>query len=224
MNVRAVAALPRPTLHAIGWLPLAAGCATGLAVVLVPEALTAKLTGGGLTYLLRIAALCAALGAAFLLDDAASRSTPAVPTSRLARNLVRVAIAIPVIAGWWVATLALAHAVGHPATVAHLPVAALTLEAASLVAASLAIAAVAQRHTPDGNTGVAAAPAMLVIGAAVWFLPHRVALVVLPDDPQWTPAHRRWAAVLGLAVVFFLLAGRDRIRTGRPFVDDPRGA
>lgn len=224
MNVRAVAALPRPTLHAIGWLPLAAGCTTGLAVVVVPEALTAKLTGGGLTYLLRIAALCAAVGAAFLLDDDASRSTPAVPTSRLARNMVRVVIATPAIAAWWVATLVLARTVGHRATVAHLPAAALTLEAATLFAASLAIATIAQRHTPDGNTGVAAAPAMLVIGAAVWFLPHRVALVVLPDDPQWTPAHQRWAAVLGLAVGLFLLAGRDRVRTGRSLVDDPRGA
>jgi hypothetical protein len=211
MRTRTLYRLVRPTARAITWVPLAVGAALGLVIVLVPAALTAKLTAAQLADLVRIAATCVALGAAFLLDDPASRSTPTVPTSRLARNLVRVFVAVPVMALWWAAT-GLAATAGSAAV--HLPAAALSLEAATLVAAALALAAVAQRHTTDGNTGVIAAPAVLVLAAVLWFLPHRMALVVAPADPHWTAAHQRWATVLAAACVAFLWAGQRDSSTG----------
>ncbi len=212
VNPRILYPLLRPTVHAIRWLPLAAGAALGLAIVLVPEALTDKLAVAHLVYLLRIAAACLALGAAFLLDDPATRSTPAVPTPRLARNLVRVAVAVPAIAVWWVATLVLAGAMAHRPHSTHLPGGALTVEAATLVCAALALAAIAQRLTTDGGAGVFAAPAVLVLVAATWFLPRAVALSTLPDDPHWTASHHRWAVLLAAAAVTFLAASHERAR------------
>jgi len=209
MSARAWYPLLRPTAHAIRWRPTAAGATLGLAVLLVPEALTERLTVTHLTTLARIAAICVALGAAFLLDDPATRSTPAVPTPRLARNLVRVALAGPAVALWWALTLGLTKTTGHHAAAADLPVAALTLEAATLLAAALALAAIAQRRTVDGNTSVVAAPALLLLAAVAWFLPHPVELVLDPGDPRWTASHYHWTAVLGSAVVAFLWAGHE---------------
>ena len=220
MTPRTLYLLLRPTARATRWVPVAVGAAVGLAIVLVPEALTTKLTGAQLTDLLRIAATCLALGAAFLLDDPATRSTPAVPTSRLARNLVRVLIALPAMALCWAVTLGLARATArHPAAGIdpagqHLPGAALTLEAATLVAAAVALAAATARFNSDGNTGVFTAPAVLLLVAVSWFLPHRWAIVVPPGDPQWTSAHHRWAALLAVALMAFLWASHEG--TGRP--------
>ncbi len=200
MNTTILYPLLRPVARAVRWLPLLAGGVLGLAVVAVPVALTSRLTGTQLTDLVRAAATCVALGTAFLLDDPAARSTPTVPVARLTRNLVRVAVAVPAIALWWAVTLS---------TTPHLRRGALTVEAAALVAAALALAATIARYTGDGTAGVYAAPAVLVLGAVVWFLPRPVALAATPDDPHWTVAHHRWAVVLGLAVVAFVWASRE---------------
>jgi len=212
MSTRTLYPLLWPTARAIKWRPLAAGAALGMAVLLIPQALTERLTVTHLTTLARIAAICLALGAAFLLDDPATRSTPAVPTPRLARNLVRVALAGPTIALWWALTLSLAKTTGHHAAAAHLPVAALTLEAAALLAGALALAAIAQRRTVDGNgnASVVAAPAVLVFVAVAWLLPHPVELILNPTDPRWTASHHHWAGVLATALVAFLWAGHER--------------
>jgi len=113
MSPRTLYPLLGPTAHAIKWRPVAAGAALGMIIMVVPEALTDRLTESHLTTLARLAAICVALGAAFLLDDPATRSTPTVPTTRLARNLVRVALAGPAAALWWTLTLGLAKTTGH---------------------------------------------------------------------------------------------------------------
>ena len=212
MTPRTLYLLLRPTAHAVAWRPVLAGAALGPAVLLVPEALTTRLTGTHLTTLARIAAICFALGAAFLLDDPASRSTVTVPTSRLARNLVRVALAGPAVALCWALMLVLVKTTGHHAAAAQLPVAGLTLEAATLLAAALAVSAMAQRRTVTGTTSIVAAPAVLLLAVVAWLLPAPVALVVKPADPHWTAAHQRWGAVLAIALVVFGWAGRERGR------------
>jgi len=213
MDTRILLPLLRSTAHAIAWRPLVLGAILGPAVLLVPEALTARLTGTHLTTLARIAAICVALGAAFLLDDPATRGTP-LPTSRLARNLVRVVLAGPAVALWWTLTLGLAKTTGHHAAAARLPVAGLTLEAATLLAAALAVAAIAQRRAADGNAGVVAAPAVLLLAAVAWFLPYPAALILPPTDPRWSESHYRWTAVLAIALVAFLWAGHERAAGG----------
>jgi len=182
---------------------MAAGAALGPAVVLVPEALLKRITEAQLTSLTRIAAICLALGVAFLLDDPAARSTRTVPTSRLARHGVRVALAGPVAGLWWALLL---HVAGRRMPV---PAAALTLEAATLLAVALAVSAVAQRRSVDGTTSVVAAPGVLLVVAVAWALPQRVELIVRPADPGWTAAHYRWVVLLGFALAAFVWAGHE---------------
>jgi hypothetical protein len=188
---------------------LAASAGLGLAIVAVPAVLSVRLTAGHLTTLLRIAAACGALGVAFLLDDPATRTTATVPTSRLTRHLVRAGIALPVTAIWWAATLAVAPLGAKAGVAAALPRAALTLEAAALVTAAFVLAAGGLRLTTDGSAGTLAAPALLILLAIVWFMPHRVALVLTPTDPQWASAHHRWAAILIAAVIGFFWVSRE---------------
>jgi fluoroquinolone transport system permease protein len=193
------AALIRPTVRALRWPPFLAAAGVGLVVVALPAAWDADLTVADFTRLLRIAAVCGGLGAAFLFDDPAARSTPAVPTSRLVRHAVRVAVALPAIAIWW-ATVLVAAAAGPP-----LPTGALTLEAGAVCAVALALAAA------SGST--VAAPALLVWTALAGLLPDRVALFVRePADPGWAAAHRRWWVLLAVALVCAVLASRDRRR------------
>jgi hypothetical protein len=197
------------------WGPFAAAAGLGLAVVAVPAVLSVRVTTGPLITLLRVAAACGALGVAFLLDDPSTRTIPTVPTSRLVRHAVRAAIALPVAATWWAATLVVSTT-GVKAPVAHaLPRAALTVEAAALVAIAFVLAASGLRVNTDGTAGPLAAPALLVLLAGVWFLPYKVALVLAPTDPHWSAAHRRWAALLAVAVIGFVWASRDSSPRGK---------
>ncbi|GAA4096699.1 pectinacetylesterase family protein [Nonomuraea soli] len=216
MRMRLATALPllRSTARAITWWPLLIGAALGPAILLVPTALDATLTATHVTTLTRIAATCLALGAAFVLDDPAARSTPTVPTSRLARNLLRTALAVPIAVLSWALTLSLASAGDAPLAAgalpaAALPVGALTLEAAALLAIALALATLAQRRNTDGHAGVVAAPATLTLAGAAWLLPHPVALTLSPGDPSWTQSHHRWAVVLAAALILFLWSGYE---------------
>jgi hypothetical protein len=202
-------ALLRPTAHAMRWGPLAAAAGLGLAIVAVPAILSLRPTAAHLATLLRLAAACGALGTAFLLDDPATRSTPTVPTSRLVRHLVRAGIALPVIGAWWVVALTVVRTAVKPEVVAGLPRAAITLEAAALVLVALALAAAGLRLTADGAVGTFAAPALLFFLAIAWFLPHRMALILNPTDPQWTSAHRRWTVLLVAAAIGFVWASRE---------------
>jgi hypothetical protein len=109
---------------------------------------------------------------------------------------------------WWAATLTVATIGVRPAVAASLPRAALTLEAAALVAVAFVLAASGLRFATDGSAGTFAAPALLILLAILWFMPHRVALILTPTDPHWTSAHHRWAALLIAAVIGFVSASR----------------
>jgi hypothetical protein len=225
MNARTVYSLVRPTARAIRWGPAAIAGGLALAALIVIETLATGLTTAQLTDLLRIAAACGALGIAFMLDDPATTSLLTVPASRLIRHLLRAAITLPAAALWWIAILAITTVEAKSAVAAALPRGALTVEATALTAVALALAAVGQRYSTGGNTGVIAAPALLITVAIMWFLPHQVALALAPADPHWTAAHHRWVALLAAAVIGFLLASReptphrDRARRGGPLPD-----
>jgi hypothetical protein len=219
MTARPLPALVPPTARAMVWGPLAAGAGLGLVVLIVPEVLATRMSAADLTTLLRIAAACLAVGAAFLLNDPAARSIQTAPTPRLLRHAVRAGLALPAVGAGWGAALA-ATALGRGAVAAAPPRAGLTLEVAALVALALALAACASRIAPDGNAAVLAGPALLVVLAAVWFAPHRVALVLAPADPGWGAAHLRWAGLLAAAVLLFTWASHEPARHRRPAVAD----
>jgi hypothetical protein len=56
---------------------------------------------------------------------------------------------------------------------------------------------------------VVAAPALLALATVTFLLPARLALSAPPGSAAWDGAHQRWAALLGLALVAFVLASRD---------------
>jgi fluoroquinolone transport system permease protein len=194
-----VRALVAPTVRAVPWTPFAVAVGVAFLVAGGGSVLIEPLLRPDAVALLRAAAVCGALGAAFLLDDPAARSTRVVPVSRAVRLGTRVAVVAPALALWWGAVVALIRA--NVETQVRLPLGALTVEAAALVCAALAVAAVVVRGADSGRAGAVAAPALVFAVVAAYRLPQDWALIVPADDARWAAAHTRWGALLTLAVV-----------------------
>jgi fluoroquinolone transport system permease protein len=201
VTAQTVCALIGPTARAMRWKPFLAAAGLGLTIVAVPAAMTVVLQSTNLTDLLRIAAICGALGVTFLLDDPAARSTATVPTSRLTRRAVRTGIVIPAAGAWWAAVLTVTTAGAEDDIGATLHLRSITLEAAALFVLACVIAILATRGTVDGIGSTIAAAGLLILVAAISLLPQRAALFVGPDDPRWQSAHHRWMLLLILAVI-----------------------
>lgn len=209
MTLRTLVALLRPIARAMGWVPFLAAGGFGLAIVAVPAATSVRLSAEDLVTCLRIVALTGALGAAFLLDDPAAPTVAVVPTSRLTRYALRVGIALPVWGLWWAATLWVTASGAEDGIGTTLPLRGLSVEAGAIFAIGLAVAGLALRRRTDSIGGVFAAPTLLIVVAALSFLPARVALFVVPGDPRWPASHDRWAALLAVAAVVSFWSGRE---------------
>jgi hypothetical protein len=205
-QLRLVPALLVPTARAVGWLPALAGFAVSLGLLALAVRPGLPLAPADLPRWVRYAMIVAALGYAFLLDDPSEPTTEGVAGSLLLRRTLRVVLLLPATAAWWVAVVWRVRAV-HPQL--PLPIAALTLEAAALLTVTLALAAAGSRLAPEHRGGVVAAPALLALATAALLLPARLTLYAPPDSAEWEPAHQRWTALLGLALVAFLVASRD---------------
>jgi hypothetical protein len=215
MSVHVVPALLRPTARAMRWRPFLAAAGLGLAVVAVPAAGSVVLTGHDLVTLMRIAALCGALGATFLLDDPATRSLAAVPAGRALRYAVRAGLALPALAAWWAAVLAITVAgTGEEFPTAGLRLPGTTLEAAAILALALGLAVLAGRGA-DGTGSTAAGAGLLLLTTGIALLPERAALFVVPDDPRWRTVHGWWALLLATAVVTSVCAAREPLSRRR---------
>jgi fluoroquinolone transport system permease protein len=205
-QLRLVPPLLVPTARAVGWAAPLAGFALSLGLLALAVRPGLELPAGRLVLWLRLAMTVGALGCAFLLDDPSEPTTEGVAGSLLLRRTLRVALLLPATAAWWVGVVWRVRAV-HPGL--PLPVAALTLEAAALLAVTVALAAAGSRLAPERRGGVVAAPALLALTSAGFLLPARVALYAQPGSAAWDGAHRRWALLLGLALVAFSAASRD---------------
>ncbi|MFI1536448.1 ABC transporter [Streptomyces anandii] len=211
-----MAALLRPVWHTLPWRPLAA--AGGLGWLLVAGARPLSGRDGdpalGLT-LLRLAALAAGAGLAFLLDDPARRTTEAVPVRRPVRAGLRLALVTPLLAAWWTAALLLLPAAARP------PLGAVSLEAAAIAGTAPALAAASVRLRAEPCPGAGAARALLALAAAVLLLPDRRSPLVTPDDAHWAAAHGWWAAILAVAALVWAVCVPEpltghRLLAGRP--------
>lgn len=214
VNPRVVPALLAPTLRAMSWLPFLAAAGLGLLIVAVPAALSTVFSDEDLVRLLRIAAICGALGIAFLLDDPAARLIATVPTPRVVRHAVRAALALTATALWWAAVVAATVAGADDEVAAHLPLWDTTLEAAAFAGCALALAAARSRNGTTG-AGPVAAPVVLVLALLLTRLPERLAMMVVPADPRWDAAHDRWAILLAAAAGVLLLASHEPVRARR---------
>ena len=195
-------------MRIVPWGALSAGAAAGAAVV-GPVAHLAGSSGATLNSLLvgMVALVC---GAAFALEDPTEDDLAGTLVGVAARRLVRIGLALPVLAVAWWALVALARSGG---TLTGLPATdgAFAVEATALLALALWVAAVFR-----GSGAALAVPAVLG-GLLVLetFLPARWALTVDPGDPElWAAAHRRWALLAVVAVMAFLWCSRDPARRG----------
>ncbi|WP_193241917.1 ABC transporter [Streptomyces phaeolivaceus] len=213
------AALVRPTARSLPWTLFAAGWALGLLIAAVPLLFSLDLPAEVLVNLLRVAALCGAVGTAFVLDDPARHTTGVPPVPRPLRQALRVAVVLPVCAAWWALVLAVVRAGADPGQWAALPPGAVTVEAGALTASALALAAAAVRFGATRTPGPAVAGAVLVLPVAAGvFLPSHLALFVPPGDPRWADAHVLWAGCLTAALTGWLLCApesRRRLGGGR---------
>ncbi|MER7968120.1 ABC transporter [Streptomyces sp. NPDC096080] len=209
-----VRALAPPVLRALPWRPLAATGLLGPLLAAVPRLSDDPPTPWLAVNLLRGAILLYALGLAFLLDDPARHTTAAVPTGRVLRTGLRLALALPVTVLWWTATLLAMPAEHRP------PAGAITLEAAAVCALAAAGAVSALRLGQEAAPGRQVAVGVLLLAVlGPWFLPERWALFVTPDDPLWAAAHDRWAGLLAVSVLTAAVwlrepGARLRIRCG----------
>ncbi|GAA2646579.1 hypothetical protein GCM10010399_94880 [Dactylosporangium fulvum] len=221
-------ALAGPVLRAVRRGPLVGACGVGLAIVAVPAAADAVLRPDDLVLLLRLAALCLAVGVAFVLDDPAKPSTATTPVPAWAGGAVRATGGLIATAAGWAATVAVTLAGAQDGAGEALPVGDLTLEAAAAAVLALAFAVLGWARTPRGVAGTVAAPALIVAAAAATLLRQRLTLLAPVNDPAgWAAAHRRWTVLLvaaGAVTVTGLVLGALPPRTVRVRRRETRGA
>ncbi|MCW7942254.1 hypothetical protein AAW14_09360 [Streptomyces hygroscopicus] len=204
-----VRALLPPLWRALPWRVL--GAAGGSATAL--PALARLVSGGHDTafalILLRSAEVALALGLAFLLDDPARHITVAVPTRRVLRNGLRLALVVPLVLLCWTVALLLVPGEIRP------PAGDVGLEAAALAALALTGAAAAVRFTDEPQPGAVVAATLLAVTVLETLLPERCTLFVDVADPGWAAAHQRWAVLLLLTVPMGAALLPERIRRRR---------
>ncbi|MFF6780115.1 ABC transporter [Streptomyces sp. NPDC012510] len=213
------AALLRPTLRSLPWPLFAAGWGLGLAIAAVPVLFSTELPAPLLVNVVRAAALCGAVGMAFVLDDPARHTTGVPPVPRPLRQALRVVVVWLMGAVWWTAVLGVVRAGADTASWAGLPVGPVTVEAGALSGLALALAGAVVRFSGTRAPGPAVAGAALAlpVGAAA-LLPPRFALFVSPSDPGWADAHVLWAGILITALGTWALCGPEpRRRLGGRF-------
>lgn len=142
--------------------------------------------------LLLLGAGIVAASVAFVVEDAAEATIAAVPLRLLARRLVRLGTALPLVGALWALIVWRSDAGGAVAT---------------LVLAALATVAVAVAASHGAVAG-AFAPLTVIVVALV--LPERLALLDGSDA-----AVSRWLFVLGVAITAFCAASRDPGRASR---------
>ncbi|WP_433040758.1 hypothetical protein [Dactylosporangium sp. CS-033363] len=211
-RVTAALALIGPTVRAMRRGPLLGAAGAGLLVVAVPVVLGVDLGVDDHANLIRLAAVCASVGLAFVFDDPAKPTTVVVPVPRWLPAAIRALAAALAFAVWWVAAVAVT---GDP----HLPVGGLTLEVATIGGLSLLAAATAWRWAARGVGGPVAAPAALLLVLAVALVPVRPPMFVPATSPAatWAGVHHRWTVLFLLiaaaSVVTVAAPGRRAVRT-----------
>ena len=186
-----------PTLRATPLVPAAACCLLGCALLLV-MARPDRILG-----LVLVAILLTSVGAGFALDDEATATLEASPTTLLARRALRVAGLLAVLG---VGTVLQVAAAARVVPVHAGALSGWVLEDAAFVAVTLAVSAIAQRLLPEKAGGLAAAPTGLLLLATVATLAEfRPWLSPVPGAPH----SERWAWVMAGGIAALVALSRD---------------
>lgn len=181
MRSRQTALLLLPSLRTMAWPAIigAAAVAAGLLALPGPDDLL-------------LGAAIVAASVAFVIEDAAETTIAVVPMGLLARRVVRLGTALPLVGALWALILWRGDADGAVATLVLAALAALAVAAAAYCGA------------------VAGAMAPLAVIVVAFVLPERLALLDGSDA-----AAARWCVLLGIAIVAFCAASSDPARPSR---------
>ena len=196
-------ALARPATRVVSWQPLARVMVAGIAFVTIGSR-------AGVPFRLSIAGAAVAAASAFLLDDSASVTLAASPTSLPARRLYRVSITAIAVGLWWTAAVSVAIK-----SAGGFPLRGRALELAMFVTIALAVSATATTMG-DRTTGGVAGAVVTIACYSLTFLPSKTWLP-LPSNPDAPGATPRLLAVLICATAALTYASHD------PATHKPRG-
>ncbi|MFF5305028.1 ABC transporter [Streptomyces sp. NPDC013161] len=206
-TARVLAQLIRPVLRALPVRALGATAAVALLIAALPRLLSDEPDPWSALVALRAAALTFALGLAFVLDDPTRDLTSSVPTRRILRTTLRVALVAPFAVAWWTAAVLLIPSKIRP------PVGDMTLEAAAAAVLSLAAAATALRFTTEPEPGQRVAAGFLVVAlVSPLALPNDWGMYVSPPEKQWGVGHDHWAMLLVGAAAVWAACGPEPVR------------
>jgi hypothetical protein len=189
----------------VAWAALLSGAAACVAIIGLASLdleLSARSRWPGLGAL----ALC--VGAAFVLDDPASATVDASPTSLARRRMLRIALVLPLLCGVWAASLWYATSADGAPFGPHAR-GALTVQFGAMLAVTLGASAAALRLMPSERGGWTGVIALFALLGAAFYLPRRWALLAAPSDNVWHAAQQRWALLLALGVLALAWANRD---------------
>ena len=190
------------TARAIPWLPAVVAVVVGTAVVAV---LHDREAGAPL----QAVSILLASAAAFALDDPATETLAASPTSLTRRRIARVSLAGPPVVAAWLALVA----VQGPESWAEAW--ALAAMFAGLLGLSLSIAGIAARRSARGRGGIVAGPGLFVLVVASATIPRSWRPLPTGDVPGgWPQIYLRWSAAAAIGLVVFLWSSRDPARRG----------
>jgi hypothetical protein len=201
-----------PVTRTVAWAPLTASAVACAALLGAPVLSQAERWPW-------LAALALCTGAAFLLDDDAGTTVAATPRSLARRRMLRVGLALPLLAGVWTASVWYATA-ADGARFGPEARAALSLQFAAMLALTLAASAAAQSVMPDERGGWIGAVALWSLLALALLLPEPWTLLAAPGDAAWHEAQQCWAALLAFGLLALAWASRDpaarALRRGAP--------
>lgn len=198
-NPAAVNGMPAP-------VALGAGAALGLVLMAV------ALPGPGVsTFLVRIAELALAGGAAYLIDDAAASVTVTTPRTVWRRRAPRLVRGLGALGLGWVFILVLLRWQDTAPSGLWS-----TIEVGVLCLAATAVAALLARHG-DPEPGGQAAPAVLLVGLALVICePLLRVTIFVPAGGADFSLGMAWLGLGALSAAVLLLASRDPAGTRSP--------
>lgn len=209
-TARVLTQLIHPVLRALPVRALGVTAAVALLIAALPRLLADEPDPWSALVALRAAALTFALGLAFVLDDPTRDLTSSVPTRRILRTTLRVALVAPFAAAWWTAAVLLIPSKIRP------PVGDMTLEAAAAAVLSLAAAGAALRFTAEPEPGQRVAAGFLVIALVSRVaLPNDWGMYVSPTEKPWGVGHDHWAMVLVGAALVWAACGPEPLKRRR---------
>ncbi|WP_035858843.1 hypothetical protein [Cryptosporangium arvum] len=204
-------ALVPPIVRAARTGPFLLACAAGWVLLAIPAALTTTIDPNSLTLQLRLATVCAAVGAVFLLDDPAKPTTLVVPTRAWVTTALRIGLGVLLAALWWGVAVAIVLVGAEDGVGDDLRLGGTAVEAATILAVALLLGVAGYRLAERGVGSTAAAPTLLVVVGSLALLPRDAALFVAVSDPAWADVHARWSVLLLTACAGLMVgAGTQR--------------